>query len=252
MIRAFMIVVKDDPRSEFYYNMAKETWTSDYFELERFDAITPKDLKENPPKIRFTYHDSGKYRKVGIRKVMTETEKACFASHWSLWKKIRDENIENNLILEHDAYLKDLDTFLYMYRRRDDCQTFGIGADAYTMRVDFAEYLCKTVNTYAVNGGPLGWMEYYAVDAGYSFFSAALEPDRPVYHIYNEDVGNTIDHFSTLPEEVIEQLNEIVEYPILETNPTLTIVSKEGEILNKGAITPSAAKAEKKRKLEKR
>lgn len=71
--------------------------------FEFFDAITPKNLDEIKKKYGLNFDLS----------TISETEASCFLSHYTLWKKIVEQDIAHLAIFEDDVYLGDnVDSFL--------------------------------------------------------------------------------------------------------------------------------------------
>ena len=62
-----------------------------------FDAIEPSQITSQAEKIGFTIRQGD----------LTQNELACFLSHFSLWNKIVNENIDYMAIFEDDIYLSD-------------------------------------------------------------------------------------------------------------------------------------------------
>lgn len=107
-----MIIIKDDPVSEHYASITLPAWKKCGFDVQRFDACTPDKLPDFT--MEFQYLDTWKYIDRNIKKDHTPTEKACWYSHMSLWKKCVDLG-RPILVLEHDSYplhpgLIDVDT----------------------------------------------------------------------------------------------------------------------------------------------
>jgi GR25 family glycosyltransferase involved in LPS biosynthesis len=101
-IKIFMIVINRHPVSEFYYNHCITSWKDAGFSVERFKASTPSSIASTPDLFFEKYNGQKKYAK--LRVPFSETEKACFTSHFRLWKKCALYN-EPILILEHDTEL---------------------------------------------------------------------------------------------------------------------------------------------------
>lgn len=201
-IETYIIVIKGDEKSEYYYNYVKDSWSKHGFKLKRFDAITPNNLPDN---IRFgVYNKSGKYTNRGIKKKIPEREKAAFASHVQLWKHISDNNIYNNLIIEHDAYLEDFELFKKEWEdKKTPTKFLGLGASCYRIHPMVCRHLVSIVENNKVETGPMS----YTADPRYynNIFTFELtfpklggEWNLPVRHVFNKDIGNTIDHYSDL------------------------------------------------------
>lgn len=208
-IRCFYIVVADNQISKYYYRKSRGSWIKNGFNIRVFDASTPHDYHEQ--NLVFLPSTASKYSKKGIVKEYTESEKAAFTSHYRLWKKIAVENIHDNLIIEHDARLRDFELFEKEWDESInivDVKLFGQGASCYRISpraarkvVGFIEERNKNVE-----GGP---MFYFADTSGSVFKNTDLTFDRtferlggeinlPVEHIYNPVMGNTLDRYANL------------------------------------------------------
>ena len=76
-------------------NHIKKEFSKEGIPFSFFSAITPNEIKD-------TSKDLG----IDISKAdLTSGEKACFLSHFSLWKKMINENMEYICIFEDDIYL---------------------------------------------------------------------------------------------------------------------------------------------------
>jgi len=122
-MKAYTIVIKDNEISE---NCVKKLLQSsksvdNEFEIERFDAITPKNVKEvmSEEGVVWNYPHTRKETclKTGLIKSPyigdLATRQSCFMSHYLLWKKCYESD-ESILILEHDAvFVKKLNMNLF-------------------------------------------------------------------------------------------------------------------------------------------
>lgn len=91
-----MIVMTKHPVSEMYSRITIPSWTKSGYEVERFEATTPKDLYSKHT-LTFGIKTAGKKRD------FTATEKAVWYSHFDLWCKcIREGPL---IVLEHDSKL---------------------------------------------------------------------------------------------------------------------------------------------------
>lgn len=207
-IPVFVIVIRGNETSESYYNYIEPSWTKYGFKLERLDATTPDKID---PRINFNKHNySAKYVKRNVEKLITETEKATLISHARLWKRVVEKN-ENCLIMEHDAYLGDYDLFRKEWL---ECQhhikLFGLGASCYRISPKVANQLCRfIVKNKDIHAGVMSYIaDPYSRWHKYSFdrsFEKLGETGLPVKHIYDKNLGNTIDHYGNLPtQELID------------------------------------------------
>lgn len=64
-------------------------------DFQFFDAIQPSTLKEEQERLDFSFRDS----------LLSDNEKSCFMSHYSLWHKAIAENLDYIAVFEDDIYL---------------------------------------------------------------------------------------------------------------------------------------------------
>lgn len=84
-------------------NHIKQEFTQKNLDFEFFDAIQPDTLLNCENKLGLSLKNSS----------LTENEKSCFMSHFFLWNKIVNENLDFVAIFEDDIYLSDnAETFL--------------------------------------------------------------------------------------------------------------------------------------------
>lgn len=97
----WMISITDNPISQHYKNICAPTWTKFGFNVNHFEAKTPKDFNEDCNFLRFGL----KYKfSKGAEVEFTDTEKAVWYSHYFMWKKCWEENIPI-IVIEHDTIL---------------------------------------------------------------------------------------------------------------------------------------------------
>lgn len=209
-----MIVVKDNEASEYYANYCVGSWETIGLKVQRFDAITPKDLK-NLNQIRWKeYSTQIKYEKLNIKAKITDTEKACFYSHYMLWKKCIDQK-EPILVIEHDSYLEcpenlwfDSECGMIFY----DKASMG----AYVIFPWFAKLAIDYLKRTKVGGGPYAILEGCArvnkimnkhVNIRHEKFKAASN------QVMSDRYGNTIDHYCTSNPQLFdpEQFHEFIK-----------------------------------------
>lgn len=76
-------------------NHMKKEFSKEDIPFTFFNAITPIEI-----------NDTSKHLEIDISKAdLTSGEKACFLSHFSLWKKMINENMDYICIFEDDVYL---------------------------------------------------------------------------------------------------------------------------------------------------
>lgn len=92
----YMITIKDHVVSNYYKTMCITSW-EEYFNCHIFDAVTPETLPDQGGVIPFAP------RKFNGN-IFSKTERACFYSHFNLWKKCFEENLPL-IVVEHDITL---------------------------------------------------------------------------------------------------------------------------------------------------
>lgn len=211
-VNTFVIVIKGNEASEYYFEQIKDSWESNGFKLNRYDAYTPDNFEEWGLKFDRSY--ASKYTVNNIIKEFTPSEKAAFVSHYSLWRKIYTDQIQNALIIEHDAMLRDYNLFRREWirsKRKYDIKLFGQGASCYSITPRAARQIKNFIGSQSLRGiniwgGPMGYLadmtgnvlSPYKFDR--TFERLGGEINLPVAHIYNKQIGNTIDKYSNLPE----------------------------------------------------
>lgn len=191
-----MIVIRDNPVSEYYASVTLPEWQKAGFDTNIFDAHTPNNLPTEY-KLNFTHLMTAKYVTNKLKKDHTPTEKACWYSHMSLWKKCIDLN-RPILVLEHDCYpfypsLIDIHTEL-------DFVTYDDGAlGCYIMSPRLAK---MSWDKFVVNGdpvdiGPYGYI-YSIISTNRGFQGTLLDSANFIpaaCQVHDVKYGATIDHF---------------------------------------------------------
>jgi GR25 family glycosyltransferase involved in LPS biosynthesis len=189
-----MIIIKDNPASEYYASLCIPSWENLGFDIEKFDAITPNNFPNY--NLNFKNVDTIKYMMLNLTKEFTPTEKACFYTHIELWKKCIELN-ENILIIEHDNYLIDKE-LLISYDNKDFI-LYGTGTGAYIITPKFAKYLvdCLIQKFIKVDRGPLGFIKNQALKFKVNIFIPKFPDidDIASIQIYNPLYGTTIKHY---------------------------------------------------------
>ena len=86
-IEAYQIVIKDNEASLYYSRYCRSSWTSAGIKVNTFDAITPSHLSKYN-ELKFSKYSSRKLLlDKNIKALITDTEKACWYSHYTLWKE---------------------------------------------------------------------------------------------------------------------------------------------------------------------
>lgn len=94
--KIYMISISDHPISTMYKRQVMESWKE--YEVNHFEAVTPKDLVYKN-KLDFGTKKSG-----SKKREFTSTEKAVWYSHFELWCKCLNTNTPV-VVLEHDSKL---------------------------------------------------------------------------------------------------------------------------------------------------
>lgn len=215
-IPTYMIVIKDDPVSEHYASITLPAWKKNGFNVERFDACTPDKLPDFT--LEFQYLDTKMYVDRNLKKEHTPTEKACWYSHMSLWKKSIDLG-RPILVLEHDSYplhpgLIDVDTDMDFITY----DVYGMACYIISPNISRCSWEMFVERKLPIDIGPYGHMHDLLTEKenrfkgiliiNKNFFAAATQ-------IIDISYGATIDHYSgTEAEPYKEQLGvtDRVEY----------------------------------------
>ena len=197
-----MIVIKDNEASEYYADYCSLSWESIGLKINRFDAFVPKDLV-NLNELSFTKYSSGvKYLRRNLKAEITETEKACFYSHYSLWKKCAIEN-KPIFVIEHDSILEKPEKLWY----DDSCGIIFFDRAAmgsYVINPWFAKKLVDFVKEIEINGGPYSIIHRFALRSQYK--ELIINDQHKLYdpasrQVMSRKFGNTIEHYCNLHPE---------------------------------------------------
>ena len=106
--KAKMICDFNNPISLAYANIAKKTWDEvENVEVELWQCYTPETEIDAPFSVPWgEYSSASKYKK--IKHKITPTERCCLTSMFHWWKHIADTG-ERVIVLEHDAFVRDVD-----------------------------------------------------------------------------------------------------------------------------------------------
>lgn len=213
-INGYMIVIKNNVASEYYANYCLPEWRK-HFNVDMFDAITPKTYKKVKELTFDKYSSNFKYSSNNIRAEITETEKACFCSHYSLWLDCFYQQ-KPIMILEHDCYLQYPEKLWY-----DD--KYGIifydnaAMGSYVIQPWFAEKLVKHLLELTISCGPYAIIHSFiqkqkmndlVISKEHKKFVAAAD------QVMSKKYGNTIEHYCNLhpehwPQEKFHKFIEI-------------------------------------------
>jgi len=231
-MKAYMIVDFNNPVSMHYSKMSIESFRpiKDIIEIIPLQCCTPKDLKwidkkdqwGNSPSLDpsvcgapLTFHNTDP-KKIG----WSETEIACFISHYRLWRKQATRK-DRFIILEHDAYLRDEQQFrnLFNYLKEDHLHkplfgwwAIGIAVECYSISRPLAEFIqykmTRKDNPWStINMGPMGmlwsfsryWRTIYPADGMKNKLTNGQ--DAPVTQMYSNKLDITIDHGSQYKQD---------------------------------------------------
>lgn len=197
-----MIVIKNNKASEYYADYCTKSWEQLGIQVNRFDAIVPKDLV-NLNELSFSEYSGGmKYVMRNLKADITETEKACFYSHYSLWKKSAEENIPI-LIIEHDSLLENPEKVWYdiscgiMFFDRAAMGSYIINPWFARQIVEYTKNIIIKVGPYAVIGGfsIQKNLENLVINDRHKLYDPASRQVMSKMH------GNTIVHYCNLYPE---------------------------------------------------
>ena len=205
-IKSYVIVVKGNPASEYYAKYCRPSWEQVGLYPEIFDAVTPSDLK-NLSELKFADKiDRQIFADRGLSVGFTETEKACWYSHYFLWSKCvkMDEPI---VIMEHDSFLEKPLKFWY------DEKFLMIFYDkaamgSYYISPKYAKKLVEISLKNIINTGPYSFvnnvtiglkLQDYVVSSDHIFYDPASN------QVMSEKYGSTVEHFTTSNKHLFKQ-----------------------------------------------
>ncbi len=207
-IPTYMIVIKDNPISEYYASIALPEWTRLGFNVEVFDAYTPTRQPEHF-KLNFQPLTSKKYTKRNIKKVATPTEQGCWNSHAALWLKCIELK-QPILILEHDCY--PIDEKHITHNPKHSFVTFdSTGSGSYIITPAFAKLLWDVIKERGkIDHGPCGFVDYVIKKFRKTDVIAwdAKGVIYPCLQIYNEVYKSTISRYNQTEASVFAGLIE--------------------------------------------
>lgn len=198
-ISTHMIVVDGNEKSDYYYQYCSPSWQELGLEVNKFKAVTPKTLKREYELNFSKYSRSGKYVSQGIKADITDTEKACFYSHYKLWQEAVYQK-QPFLILEHDCLLLEPDKFW-----TDD--SHGIifydkaAMGSYVIYPSFAKMLVQYCMQHTISTGPYAMIEqmcreYKIMD---QLVNVTHEKFNPISdQVMSRKYGNTVTHYSDI------------------------------------------------------
>tara|TARA_B100000575_G_scaffold289171_1_gene290512 strand:+ start:686 stop:1468 length:783 start_codon:yes stop_codon:yes gene_type:complete len=127
--KAKMICDFNNPVSMAYANIAKKTWDEiENVDVELWQCYTPDTEYNAPFSIPWgEYSSASKYKKVKHK--ITPTERCCLTSMFHWWKHIADTG-ERVIVLEHDAFVRDVDKTNMLVDQIEDHDLWCIGIAA--------------------------------------------------------------------------------------------------------------------------
>jgi hypothetical protein len=190
-IPVHIITLLGNPIAEHYLDQIEPTWHLFGYENTRlFNGITPETIEERCPiKLDFIYK-----RKEGRKpKYFTPTEKACWYSHYYLWRKIRREGVPA-IVAEHDCKLmQQLPVTLEQY----DIRSFALhntkpclmAASAYYLTPKGADQLIENLGRVIQNVDG-----YILNQPKQTSFKKNIDKTTYAQVIYDKKIGATINH----------------------------------------------------------
>lgn len=194
-----MIVINKHPVSEFYYNHCITSWKEAGFNVERFKASTPESINRAPDLFFASYNDQRKYIEKKLRVPFSETEKACFTSHYRLWETCVLLN-EPILILEHDTELHTPSNLWVDTSSKYGFVSFDEAAmGCYVLYPWFAKFLIEACRAADIFCGPLGFIREIArrknILDKIIFKSHNKKFQAASNQVMSTTHGRTIDHY---------------------------------------------------------
>lgn len=98
-----MISISENPTSQYYKSITKPSWEKFGFEVQDFEAITPKTMDHYIEKYNFDF--SLNFLVPQVNRSYYDTEKAIWLSHYQNWVEIANGDDEGAIVIEHDAEL---------------------------------------------------------------------------------------------------------------------------------------------------
>lgn len=199
----YIIVIKDNPASEYYYNYVIESWKQENINLLRFDAVEPNTLSSFNH-LRFGINKALKYSNLNIVKHFTETEKCVWYSHYFLWKKAAESN-KPILVVEHDTMLVQEDTMIVNLQKQ--FITFDNSFGCYIMFPKLAKKIIQLLDHLVITYGPYGFV--HEIGKKYFDITVCSDPEfrKGVIQVMSKKFGSTIDHYSNMEYNDFKKLS---------------------------------------------
>jgi GR25 family glycosyltransferase involved in LPS biosynthesis len=203
-----MIVIDGDERSEYYHDYCKQSWEDIGVSVQKFSAVTPKDLPRQRELKFAQYSTSPKYVARNLKVEISPTERACFYSHFRLWQECVFLN-EPILVLEHDTLLEKPENVWYEEEFGMICYDKA-AMGSYVINPWFAKRLVEHMYSIEINNGPFAHIRRFAelekIDHLY------VNDVHPKYNpasnqVMSKKYGNTIQHFVNEKPELFNYKN---------------------------------------------
>ena len=164
-----MIVDFDNPVSIKYSEIARESWEIAHkrgllSDIQLVQGVTEKTLEKHKDKYNWQKSLARIDGGVNNSNGMSASEMAGMCSHWDLMRK-QSEETERFFIMEHDAYLLDVDVFEecmeFMYEHDIAYANLGLYMSCYSYNRHAAGWFYSelTQNRLPINTGPYGVVE---------------------------------------------------------------------------------------------
>lgn len=186
-----MISISDNPISQYWKSEVIDSWTSFGYSVNHFEAITPKSLHLFENELTFRSARSGR--------PFTDTEKAVWCSHYSLWKQAIHSPI---IVIEHDIMLHEplpsnfsneqVDSFAATYVPKAKEYRL-LPAGAYYITPAGAAQLIKSATSSPIFGNVDAYIHILGLDINKeqpNAYGANLIAEQ----MFDDAVGSTIDH----------------------------------------------------------
>lgn len=191
-----MIVIKHCEKSNYYADYCIPSWSDYGFRVNKFDAETPESIKEKENLSFAQINHSSKYFSHNLKVAITETEKACWYSHFMLWKMCIELN-DPIMILEHDAYFykpenfwMDLIAYDLIFYDKAAMGSYVITPSAANSLVDY--YSKNRITTGVFAGVHNCYINKKFKKLVHAHFTTKIEPC--VNQVYSRKYKNTIHH----------------------------------------------------------
>lgn len=145
-LEIWMIALLDREDVKEVRQQALDTWWDQGFEIKFFDAITPNELPKLN-QLNLTHKNSNQY--YGGPRILSDTEKAVWYSHFFLWQHCIEVN-KPICIIEEDCMLtKPFPEFFMVYAAASFCYDSKdiTPCAGYILTVELAKYLVDFVLT---------------------------------------------------------------------------------------------------------